>query len=240
LHRAIVAVAEFELEDDPRAAVALLGELDDPPAALLARARMAAAAAASRHSELEKLDRLHDAAIGTRTRFFITMVLGVIFTVTPMIVAMNPAMMPTSHRDLVLWSVGLLGLMLAFGVWARESLRKTLINRRVFAAGVFLFVSQGVLMLAARAMGLTILQAEQLMMFLWFALAGMAAIGIDRRLSPMAVGYGVAFCLVVAYPDWLHYLMSASNFVFLVNTTWQWRPATFRPTSEELERYRRD
>ena len=218
----------------------LLGELDDPPAELLARARAAAAAAASRHAELERLDRLHDSAIGTRTRFFITMVMGVIFTVTPLILASNPAMLPSSHRDLVLWSVGLLGLMVSLGVWARESLRKTLINRRVFAAGVFLFVSQAVLMLAASTMGLTILQAEQLMLFLWFALAGMAAIGIDRRLFPMAISYGAGFGVVVANPTWWLYVMCATNFVFLVNTTWQWRPATIRPTSEEIARYQRD
>ncbi len=239
LQRAVVAMAEFELVHDPRAAVSLLGELDAPPAELLARVRAAAAAAALRHDELERLDRLHDAVIGTRTRWFITMIMGVIFTVTPLLVAFSPSLAPTSHRALVQWSVGLLGVMVVFGVWARESLRKTLMNRRVFAAGVFLFVSQGVLMFAAPMMGLTIIQAELLMLFHWFVLAGMVAIGIDRRLFPMAIGYGVAFGVVVAQPGWLLFAMSASNFVFLVNAAWYWRPATIRPTSEERARYER-
>jgi serine/threonine-protein kinase len=240
LHRAIVAVAEFELVDDPRAAVALLGELDEPPAELLARARAAAAAAASRHDQLERLDRLHDAAIGTRTRFFLTVVMGMIFTISPLIVALNPTAGPSTHRDLVMWSVGLLGVMIGFGVWARESLRKTLLNRRVFAAGLFLFISQGILMLGAPAMGLTILQSKQLMLFLWFALAGMLAIGIDRRMYPIAIGYAVAFGVAVARPAWMMFAMSASNFVFLVTSAWHWRPATFRPTSEEIARYQRE
>ena len=240
LRRAIVAVAEFELRDDPRAAVALLGELDAPPADLLARARAAAAAAASRRSELEQLDRLHDQKIGTRTRFFISTVLGALFTLAPLLLVLFPALRPSSHRDLLGWALGLLVLLCALGVWARESMRKTIINRRVFATGVWLFATQAGLMLAAPRMGLTPLQAETLMTFVWMLIAGMTAIGVDRRMIPSAIGYAVGFGLGVVFPDARYYFMVASNFVFLVTAAWNWKPATLRPTPEELARYRGD
>jgi hypothetical protein len=78
------------------------------------------------------------------------------------------------------------------------------------------------------------------MLFLWFVISGMVAIAVDRRLVPAAVGFAAGFGVAVAYPTWVWYAMSASNFAFMLNAAWNWRPATIRPTSEEMARYQRD
>src|SRR5690606_13651338 len=81
LTEATVAVAEYELAGaDPRAAVGLLSELDAPPRELLARARAAAADHAARQAALDAMQRDLDHKTGTRTRMFLTLILGVIFT----------------------------------------------------------------------------------------------------------------------------------------------------------------
>ncbi len=237
LRRAIIAVAEFELGDAPRASIALLGELTDPPAALLARAHAAAAAFASRHAELERLDRLHDAAIGTRTRFFLAMLLGVIFTIAPLVAGLVPRLAIRDHDRMATWSVGLMVLILTFGWWARVSMGKTLVNRRVFATGMLLFASQTALALASPQLGLTVAQSQVVFIFLWAVITAMLAIGIDRRMTPCAAGYAVAFALAVQWPEHRMFIIAACNFGFLLNSGWAWRPRTLRPTPAELARY---
>lgn len=236
LRQAIVAVAEYELREDPRAAVTLLGELDDPPTELLARAREAAAAAAVRNAELELLARQHDASIGTRTRMFLALVLGTLFTVTPLF-ALHERLTPRSYIDHTLWSLAILTAVLGLGLWARTTIRKTLVNRRMYASVVFALVLQTSFTLAAPQLDLTALQLEQSIQFLWAAITGMATITIDRRMVGGALAFAGGFVASLVYPEFRLQLMSASCFVFMVTTAWQWRPATFRPTPEERARY---
>ena len=241
LVRATCAVAEYELGgDDPRAAVALLTELDAPPAELLARARAAAAAHAERQLALEKLRAEHDARTGTRTRTFIAMLLGTMFTVFPLIAALRPEIVAMrTHPHLVLWSCGFLVIVLGLGYWARESMTKTVVNRRVFAAAVFLFVCQAAMAIGTWRLGVTVMQTEVLMMYLWIAISGMIAIGIDRRLAPSTLGYVAAASFASVYPELRFFAMSAANLVFTVNAVWYWRPESFRWTAEERARYAR-
>jgi eukaryotic-like serine/threonine-protein kinase len=230
---ATVAVAEHELAvGDPRAAVGLLSELEDAPAALLARARAAADDAALRHAELEKLGREHDVAIGTRTRAFLAALLGGLFTIFPLIGAFHGLALRT-HAQKIQWSIAFLAITLGLGWWARESMTATAINRRVFVSGVFLFVSQTLLHLGTWKMGLSLVPTDQLMMFLWFVIVAMLCINVDWRLTPAAFGYAFAFAAALRWPDERMFLMSAANAVFTLTVLWQWRPARWRWTPEE-------
>jgi len=236
LLRATVAVAEHELAaGEPRAAVSLLVELDDAPPGLLARARAAADDAASRQVALERLEREHDAAIGTRTRAFLAAVLGSMFTLFPLFGALSDVALRT-HGQKVAWSLGFLVVILGLGWWARESMTATAINRRIFVSGVFLFVAQALLHLATWRMGLPIVQSDLLMMFLWFVVVAMIAITIDWRLTPAALGYAVAFAAAMRWPDRRLYVMSAANGIFTITALWHWRPARWRWSPEERAR----
>jgi len=239
LIEATVAVAEYELADnDPRAALTLLGELAPPPAELLERARAAAAAQAERQAALERLQRLHDPTIGTRTRAFAVGVLGTVFTIAPLLGALTGGHVIDTHARAMVASASLLTLVGLVGLWARESMMKTLVNRRVFLTTMWTFVAQVALAGGAWHLGLPIPQVRVLMLFLWFAVAGMTTIAIDRRLAPAAVGYGAGFGLAVGWPEHTLYFMAAGNGLLTVTAVWYWRPGRRRWAPEERAAYR--
>jgi len=232
---ATVAVAEYELStDDPRAALGLLSELAEPPPALLARARAAVADHADRQAALAVLQRQHDARIGTRTRMFIALMMGTIFTLAPLAGAYRPDLVGMRHHvDWVAWSIGLFALLCGFGWWARESMRKTIINQRLFVTGLFLFVTQAALWLGAWNLGVPVAATQVIMIFSWFVTTGMVTIAIDRRMAPSTLAYLLGFMIASRHPAWSLYVMSAINLVFTLNAAWSWRPDTLRWTEEE-------
>ncbi len=243
LIEATVAVAEYELADaDPRAAVGLLSELDAPPPQLLARARAAADDHATRQAALEGMQRELDAKIGTRTRMFIVLILGTVFTLAPLAGALDPDLVRTRHHvDHVVWSLALTGLVLGLGYWARESMSKTLINRRLFVTAIHLFITQTALWLGAWHLDIPVATTQVLMLFLFFTIGGMVSISIDRRIAPSTLGFLIAFVVAARHPAATLYIMSVANLTFTINAAWAWRPSTFRWTAEErlaLERSR--
>jgi serine/threonine-protein kinase len=226
LIRATVAVAEHEIvSGDARAAVGLLTELDDPPGELLERARIAADAQAARHAELERIQRLHDVTIGTRTRTVIVMILGAMFVAVPLLAAAFPGSSAhRGHGKSAAWSIAIVVVLAGFGVWARESLMKTLINRRILASAMFLFAIQAVMVLGTWWLGISEPQTETLMIFLWTVVVALIAITIDLRLVPSAVIYLIAFLVAARWVEYRLYVAAAGNLGFTVNAIVIWRP----------------
>jgi serine/threonine-protein kinase len=235
LIEATVAVAEYDLaSDDPRAAVGLLSELDAPPRDLLARARAAAAEHAARAAALDAMQKDLDEKIGTRTRMFLALVLGVVFTFAPLAGGLDPDLVRTrTHAEHILWSMGLLAFSSALAFWARESMLKTVINRRLIFTCFHLFVSQIALWIGCWYLDVPVPTARVLMILLWFIFGGMIAISIDRRIAPSVLGYLIGFVVAARDPDRAMYIMAAANFTFTVNAVWAWRPANLRWTPEE-------
>jgi len=227
LERATVAVAEHELRaDDPRAALGLLHELDPPPAELLARARAAATERDRREAEREQVRLLHDPRIGTRTRMFLAVVLGAVFTVAPLVPGVLGASTPGGHsyRMLFVSSLILLGLVGVLGAWGRESMLATRVNQRALLMTVYLFVAQTGLVGALWHLGMPLVVAELMMLFLWAVITAAIAIGIDSGLAPAAVGNAIGFAVAVRWPDYRFYVMSAVNLIFTINAFVRWRP----------------
>jgi len=62
--------------------------------------------------------------------------------------------------------------------------------------------------------------------------ASMIVITIDWRLFIGAAGYLAAFLVAINAPDYRYHLMSASNFIVMLNCIVVWRPpAMFRPAA---------
>ncbi len=235
LRQAIEVMVDHELgAGEPRAAAAILAELEGPPAQLAARVARGVEEAGVRQRALEQIALDHDAAIGTRTRMFGTLLLGVGFTVLPTIAAVRePTALTRSNAGWTIWSGVLMLAVVAFGVWARQSMTRTAFNRRVFMTTLFVFVMQGVLYLGAWRLDIDPVRASILMMLGWTAIAGMAAIAIDPRLWPCAVGYALAFGVAATWPETRFWMMAASNAVLTVNAVISWRPDELFPSAEE-------
>jgi serine/threonine-protein kinase len=223
LVQATTAVAEYELASgDPRAAMALLAELTDPPIALVERARRASADQAVAAAKAEHLRREHDVVVGSRTRAFAMSVLGVLFVGVPLVQALT-GREPT-YGVWGAWSLGFSVLTTGFGIWARESLTATVLNRRSFMMVQWLFVTHLLLLATGWRLGLPIEATEILIMLMWVVFSGLAAITVDRRLAPGCVAFALAFALALGSPEYRKYLMSAANFVYAVVVVYQWLP----------------
>ena len=226
--RAISAMVDYELHhDDPRSAAMLLGELADPPAELSERveqAELEKAEEQKRMAALERLGRQMDPGIGGRTRGFLGIVLGLVWTVSPLIAAHLHLLDNTSHLGtlvaLGVFSLLVLGLM----IWARDSMTRTLHNRRVLGSLGMLIVAQAALVIGTILLGVSPVVGRVLQLCLWFCIAGMLAIHIELKLLPAAVAYLVAFIAAAADPGRMLEMMAAANLLLTLNVAWVWFP----------------
>ncbi len=220
----IAVMVEHTLsQGDHRSAGDLLAQLEAPPPELVARveeARRQAELESSRVARLEELGAQLDTQVGARTRSFLALLLGIFWTVFPFLL-MRWA--PTVGRAAALiagLAVGFAGL----SWWARESLMRTAINRRMTLAVFFSLVGEGVMLGAGHLMGL----GAQAILTLWFAVwmlvTGMVAINIDARLWISAVGYALAFLWTAAQPSHLYATMGLANALLTINAVVCWWP----------------
>jgi serine/threonine-protein kinase len=240
---AVIAVAEFELDQgEHRAASLLLSEIDDPPAPLLARIEAAQAASDAERAELAQLRRLgrdHDMRIGQRTRWFLISVLGVLWTILPLVLAGRPA--PEDHWGIFWFPVVFLVLGGVFAIWARESLMKTAFNRRASGVVAFAMVAQAVLALGTMTAEIPVRSVLPIEFFLWFCVTGMITITMEWRLWPAALGYlatffGVAWVHAHAGADYVRqglYLMAAGHLCLTLTVLVIWRPHSLRRAPDE-------
>ena len=225
LQRAIEAMIEFELSaSDARAASVLLAELKDPPAELSVRVGEALSKANAERDAAAKLAREHDEGIGRRTRAFLAMILGTLWTIGPLLWAWSwhTTEWARSHWAAIDISIatGAVGQSLYW--WARDSMSKTIMNRRLTWTVRLTVWAQLALTLGAYVAGIQVEQANTLLIFVWALILAQTANTIENRLVP-AVGAAFASFFVACWqPGWVFYCMSFSNFALLVNMIAVW------------------
>jgi serine/threonine-protein kinase len=226
-------MVEYELSSgDPRAAAALLAELADEhvPAELRGRVDQALGALQSdkkRIAELERLGADLDPALGSRTRGFIAGVIACIWTVLPLVSQyVDLPIARLSYRTMLLWSAGFCVILIALMVWARESMTRTAVNRRIMGSLVLVLVAQFILHGAGWHMGIEPVALLALYIFLWSSAVGFLALTVDIHLAPVALGYLAAFVLAVLRPDLILFAIAGGNLVLFLNTLamlWRFR-----------------
>lgn len=139
LQQALTQMAEYEQsQGNGRAAAVHIAELVAPPAGLLAaQARVLAAEA-----EAERLRADRDPTLGQRTRIFVFGLVTALWTLLPLLtwlldVSLSWERTFGSHGLMFLFSLGLV-------IWARESLGRSVINRRVVS---IILAAQGSMLL---------------------------------------------------------------------------------------------
>lgn len=229
---ATTRVAEFELnQNDPHAAQKLLSELEDCPAGLAERVAKAVAAKEAEARRREAMERDLDPRTGSRTRTFGAALMGTVWTGLPL-VGHFVFGRPTHSAQLAI-SVGLLLFAAAFGLWARESMGKTSINRKVFATIVFAMAVQIGIRIAAWLANVDATTSMTFHFLLWLSCAGFMSIFLDRRFAFMTVGYLVAFWAAAAWPDYIFLAAAGANAVLTLNTVWLWAPLIKQSEAQE-------
>jgi serine/threonine protein kinase len=230
LHQASEAMVAYELvHNDPRAADALLAEMEDPSPDLRKRVEQARQAKQEQRQEMEQLARVGrdmDPGVGRKTRLFLAGVLGVFWTLLPLAgLWFYQFQGNESHRNFILTAVTVLVVALGLGIWARESLMKTALNRRIAASIIFLILAEILLITVNYILGVDPIRTMVYNLFLWAVIAWMAVISIEWRIFVAALGYTAGFLLTVHDPGLRYYMMSAGNLVLMINCLVIWRRA---------------
>lgn len=235
LDRALVVVIEAELADgDPYAAQSLLHEVTVKDPTLAQRVERAVQLRDAEDERLRRLASDYDRDAGTRTRMFLGVLMGVTWTVTPLLGAINVLRgHPTTYASIG-WSMALFTVVAAaFRVWARDSLGKTQVNRGLSASlGAQLF-SQFVLLSGASALGLSPTMVLQTFVFSWGLCKLLVAIWIERWFVALALFDFVCFAIAARYPSATLWLMSLANVAFTYVVVRLWLPSQDRARIHE-------
>ena len=223
LRDAVLTMARYELsQGDLRGADLLLVDVSDPPDDVVAaRARLQAtqeAAAAARARALQDADP----TVGQRTRIFVFSLFMGLWTVLPLVQwgrgadLTLPGMVGGHAVNLVL----VLGLV----TWARDSLSRTALNRRV--ALLIAVVSAALLLgdLGGWALGLEPNQVVSYHQLLFAVLCALAGDIVHRAAWPLAGAYLALFTLGIARPDLLLPGSAAVNLVVAITAFRAWAP----------------
>jgi serine/threonine protein kinase len=233
LDRAVVALIEYELnERNPQAAQALYKDLELPHADLQERISSALDTQAAEQVELESFRKDSNLALGQRTRFVVMLMLGGLWTMSPIVryLLLQRGTLMT-YTGLLIGTGGFLAITFAIWFWARESLRKTQFNRRFSRSMLIVFPAQFVLLLGLMWMAIPIAWSAALMLFLWMVMIANVVMTIDHRFWPALVSYLVAFLVAARFPEQRYFALAAGNFALTCTAIYLWRPKAGRNTS---------
>ena len=226
LDRALLAVAAHELEGgDAHAAAALLREVSAPPAEIVARVEAAVLARAEHDDRLRRLEKDLDPRVGTRTRTFIGGIFGVVWTILPVAQWIHdgrgdaPTHLVTTGSSLLLLILG--G---ALFLWARETLTKTAVNRRLSSTLGLHLAAQILLGGGAWLAGLTVDQSQTMLIFSWAMTQILLAVWVERWFAITALVCAISFLIAAKWPAALHPLMALDNLVFTLVLLLVWFP----------------
>jgi serine/threonine-protein kinase len=226
LDRALLAVIEHELAcGDPGAAATLLREVALAPPDVAARVEAATRARADEDERLRRLDQDFDPTVGTRTRSLIVALFGALWIALPLVnlFTIQRGYVPTNLRP-ILASSAFLILGLGLRIWARESLSKTALNRRLVATLGLQLVLQNVLALAMWQIGIKPVQAQTLLIITWSLTEALLAVWVDPWFGAPAAVSSLSILLAATRPGWLYPLMAFDNAVLTYVLIRIWLP----------------
>jgi hypothetical protein len=235
LDRALLLVIELELsEGDPSAAATLLRDVSSAPAGIAARVEAASLARAVEDQRLHRIEEDHDPRVGTRTRSFLGAGFGLAWTASTFCGWMYwRGGGPVSYFTVTVLPglfYGVLGL-LAYA-WARETLSKTLWNRRLGRSLLLYLAAQTTLGVGGWLAGISSETMHVLFLFAWALTYGLLAIWAETWFAAPAIACVVSFLVACVYPSLAYPLMSACCLVLTVVLVKFWFPR------EDIEKIR--
>jgi eukaryotic-like serine/threonine-protein kinase len=243
LDEALLLVVDYELaRGDGAAAATLLRDVKSPPPEIAGRVEAAIRARAVEDERLRKVDEDHDPRVGLRTRSFLGIAFGIGWTVATVLGGLRytTGANVSYFSAAVFPSMFFLGLGLLSFVWARQTLRRTLLNRRISGTvGVFM-VMQTVMGIGGWLLGLPWQMMHILFTCLWAITYALVAVWGEKWFALPAVTCIVSFLVSCAFPRAVYVLMTLDNVVFTLVIVKVWSPkenvARFMQHRRELKR----
>ena len=198
----------FELKQGSvRSAQALLSELSDPPADMVAALARAQAAEAEKARELERLHQVAlsvDPLTGSRVRMLLAVVLGSLWAISPLLMGRYHAAFPNQDETLLSLPVCLASLVLMIIVAIRTPPeRRTQLNVQI--ANVIRFgmgLQLSALIVFSVFLGGLGERTMLILHFYWFLLTGVVASAVVREIWPAPVCFLLTLFLALRWPGW--------------------------------------
>jgi serine/threonine-protein kinase len=227
LDQALLAVIDHELTcGEPGTAATLLREVSAAPPEVPLRVEGAVRARTDEDERRKRLEQDFDPTVGTRTRTFVTAIFGVLWIALPLAswyaVARGGAI--PAHRDSIIAAVGFLALGGGLQIWARESMTKTALNRRLAATLAVQLGMQIVISCAAWILGISPTQSQTLLILSWALTLALLAVWAEPWFAAPAVLSALSLLVAAARPGWLYPLMALDNAVLTYVMVRVWLP----------------
>ncbi len=214
---------------DVKAAAQHVAELPRANPTLQQRLDEEKRAADLRAQKLAKLESDFDPRIGARTRSFLALVLGVIWSVLPLTVdyLSKSGKMQQTHGGHVA-STGIFAAFMIFAaVWARESLFRSKLNRSVIGSGIVAVMGTFISRCFAWYFGLPFVATVCFDLVIVAVVVAMMAATQWRRLFLPAMVYVVGAVIAAVQPFWAMEAVAIANIVAMSLVAFAWRPAEY-------------
>jgi serine/threonine-protein kinase len=227
LDRALLIVIDHELtEGSPATAATLLREVSAAPADVSTRVKAALDAQTEEDERLRRMEGDLDPTVGGRTRAFIMALFGTAWTVSPLAGwAYATHARKVSYFDTTLLpAVVFLLLGLVAYTWARETLTKTLLNRRLSQTFALYFAGHCILGAGGWLAGFSPIHIHLVLMFSWGLMYTLLAVWTERWFALPAATCALTFLVASAFPSLMYVLMSLDNLVLTIVVVKVWFP----------------
>ncbi len=219
------SMVEYELErGEPDAAEALLAEMPGGSWELEERVRASRAEVEQRRRRVARLERLDadmDLQTGTRTRAFIGLVMGLGWIFGPLL---REYLGVTDYDSSLRGRAIFLATAGGLAWWARESMFRTAVNRRLLASLFLVLVGLVLIDLVGMYTGLPAPRSYAFHQAFIASVTAMNAIKIDNRRGPTSLVYFASFGLSATHPEWSNWCQAGANALLTANIVWIWRP----------------
>jgi len=227
LDAAITKMVEYELQEgEPEAAKTLIGELTKAPEALVARVEKARKIRLAEDEKLRAIRADTDPSTGRRTRAFLAMIVGSIWSVSPVVMEIavwrDSTITPNHEMPMIFHGV-VLALIIGLGIWARESMLRTRVNR-VLASAVGLAMLSGFMAHGAEYLvgGMDPAVTFRHQFITWAVVTGLCAPAIDWRLGIPALGYAIGYVILTIDQTSIFIVLAVCNELLLVTMVFLW------------------
>jgi len=178
-----------------------------------------------RIAELELLSKQLDIETGGRGRAIGAGILGIVWTIAPVLSPLAWSQIPTTNRLPVI--AFLTAVLIAIGVWAylaHQNLKESSKTRWLMRGAAVAMVGTLVLELAGSLLHIAPMHIESMWPLVWFCVSAMLTVQVDWRMLPMTLAFLGTLIVAALSPESRFYAMGASNLVMTINMFSIWMP----------------